>query len=134
MFIIISLKKTQKGSYLICFYFSSIFQFQFFIFQEVKPQINITYQKSGNCQKENKHQVMEWKYVVSGVIHTAQKMKFSIKNFFSKCDQIRSFLRIQSHLLNKSLIENFSFCAVQYNNFSLELPHFNSIFQFICLK
>ena len=29
---------------------------------------------------------------------TAQKMKFSIKDFFSKCDQ--------------SLIENFIFCAV----------------------
>ena len=26
-------------------------------------------------------------------------MKFSIKNFFSKCDQIRSFLRILSHWL-----------------------------------
>ena len=26
--------------------------------------------------------------------YTAQKMKFSIKDFFSKCDQIRSFLRI----------------------------------------
>ena len=25
---------------------------------------------------------------------TAQKMKFSIKDFFSKCDQIRSFLRL----------------------------------------
>ena len=25
----------------------------------------------------------------------AQKMKFSIKNFFNKCDQIRSFLRIK---------------------------------------
>ena len=30
---------------------------------------------------------------------TAQKMKFSIKDYFSKCDQIRSFLRIWSHLL-----------------------------------
>ena len=27
-------------------------------------------------------------------INTAQKMKFSIKNFFCKCDQIRSFLKI----------------------------------------
>ena len=35
-------------------------------------------------------------------------MKFSIKDFFSKCDQIRSFLRIWSHLPNKFLIENFS--------------------------
>ena len=43
---------------------------------------------------------------------TAQKMKFSIKNFFSKCDQIRSFLQIWSHLLKKSVMENFIFCAV----------------------
>ena len=34
-------------------------------------------------------------------------MKFSIKDFFSKCDQIRSFLRIWSHLLKKSLDLNF---------------------------
>ena len=39
-------------------------------------------------------------------------MKFSIKDFFSKCDQIRSFLRIWSHLLKKSLMENFIFCEV----------------------
>ena len=43
---------------------------------------------------------------------TAQKMKFSIKDFFSKCDQIRSFLQISSYLLKKSLMENFIFCAV----------------------
>ena len=28
------------------------------------------------------------------LIFTTQKMKFSIKDFFSKCDQIRSFLQI----------------------------------------
>ena len=33
-------------------------------------------------------------------------MKFSIKDFFSKCDQIRRFLQICSHLLKKSLMEN----------------------------
>ena len=43
---------------------------------------------------------------------TAQKMKFSIKEFFSKCDQIRRKLWIWSHLLQKSLMENFIFCAV----------------------
>ena len=37
---------------------------------------------------------------------TAQKMKFSIKDFFDKCDQIRSFLWIWSHLLKKSLMGN----------------------------
>ena len=44
--------------------------------------------------------------------NTAQKKKFSIKHFFSKYDQIRSFLRIWSHLLEKSLMQNFIFCAV----------------------
>ena len=34
-------------------------------------------------------------------------MKFSMKDFFSKCDQIHSFLRIWSHLLKKPLMENF---------------------------
>ena len=43
---------------------------------------------------------------------TAQKMKFSSKDFFSKCDQIRSFLQIWSHLLKNSLMENFIFRAV----------------------
>ena len=33
---------------------------------------------------------------------TAHKMKFSIKDFFSKCDQIRSVLWIWSHLLKSS--------------------------------
>ena len=46
------------------------------------------------------------------VSNTAQKMKFSIKDFFSKCEQIRRKLRIWSHLLKKSLMENFIFCAV----------------------
>ena len=44
--------------------------------------------------------------------HTAQKIKFSIKDFFSKCDQIQRKLRIWSHLLKKALMENFIFCAV----------------------
>ena len=39
-------------------------------------------------------------------------MKFSIKDFFSKCDQIRRKLRILSHLLKKSFMENFILCAV----------------------
>ena len=43
---------------------------------------------------------------------TAQKMKFSIKDFFSKYDQIRRKLQIWSHLLEKSLMENLIFCAV----------------------
>ena len=39
----------------------------------------------------------------------AQKMEFFIQDFFSKYDQIGSFLLIWSHLLNKFLMENFIF-------------------------
>ena len=43
--------------------------------------------------------------------HHCIKMKFSFKGFFRKCDQIQSFPRIWSHLLKKSLMEIFLFCA-----------------------
>ena len=39
-------------------------------------------------------------------------MKFPIKDFFSKCDQIRRKLPIWSDLLKKFLMENFIFCEV----------------------
>ena len=42
-------------------------------------------------------------------VGTAQKMKFPIKYFFSKCDQIDSFLQIWSSLLKKPLKENYIF-------------------------
>ena len=45
-------------------------------------------------------------------LFTVQKIQFAIKHFFSKCDQIQSFLRIWSHLLTKSFMENFIFCTV----------------------
>ena len=46
------------------------------------------------------------------IYNTSQKMKFSIKYFFSKCDQICRKLWVWSHLLKKSLMENFIFCAI----------------------
>ena len=45
-------------------------------------------------------------------------MNFSIKNFFNKCEHIRIKLRIYSHLLNKSLTENFIFCVVNIIGFN----------------
>ena len=57
-------------------------------------------------------------------------MKFSMKNFFSKYDQARSFLRIWSHLLNKSLMENFFFLlltaamqAIWANEVMMDIAH-----------
>ena len=49
---------------------------------------------------------------ISQQVITAREIKFSIRYFSGKCDQIRSFLQIWSHLLKKLLIENFLFCAV----------------------
>ena len=56
---------------------------------------------------------------IPGIHHTNQKWRdlpaqkmFSIKDFFSKCDQIRRSLRIWSHLLKKSLMENCIFFTV----------------------
>ena len=49
-------------------------------------------------------------------------MKFSIKDFSSKCDQIRRKLWIWSHLQKKSLMENFIFCAVDNINIK---PNYN---------
>ena len=72
----------------------------------------------------------------SVMTYTAQKMKFFIKDFFSKCDQIGRKLRICSYLLKKSLIENFIFCAVLsiyvLGNAQLipSVYSFNSLFQF----
>ena len=47
-----------------------------------------------------------------------------MNDLFSKCDQIRSFLRIGTHSLKKSLMENFIFSAVmQKINLSSFLAH-----------
>ena len=64
---------------------------------------------------------------------TAQKMKFCIKDFFSKFDQTCSFLRIWSYLLKKSLMENFSFCAVRVL-LLLPLGKISSMVCNFCLK
>ena len=54
-------------------------------------------------------------------------MKFSTKDFFSKYDQIRRFLRIWSHLLKKPLMENVIFCAVE----AIFLYHFHPFHRYL---
>ena len=46
-------------------------------------------------------------------LNTGQKLKFSIKDFFGKCDQISNFLRLWLHSLKESLIENFIFVQLK---------------------
>ena len=60
----------------------------------------------------------------SFILHT-QKMKFSIKDLFSKSDQIRGKLRIWSHFLKKFLMENCIFlCSVISNPVTCDMRSF----------
>ena len=52
-------------------------------------------------------------------------MKFSTEDFFRKCGQIRSFLRIRSHLIKKFLAENFILCTVHIVQVECEMTHLN---------
>ena len=54
------------------------------------------------------------------LLNTTQKMKIFIKGSFSKCDQIRRELRIWSHSLKKSLMENLIFCVVKFTKWNVE--------------
>ena len=57
-------------------------------------------------------------------------MKFSINDLFSNCDQICRKLRIWSHLLKKSLMENFNFCVLKHTN----TPNINANFMINTLR
>ena len=48
------------------------------------------------------------------LIIPTQKMKFSITDFFSRCNQTRSLLWIWSYLVNTYLMEHLIFCAVYF--------------------
>ena len=48
---------------------------------------------------------------------TLNKKKFSVKNFFSKFDQIHRKLVILSYLLKKALVENFFFMQINSDEF-----------------
>ena len=51
-------------------------------------------------------------YKLLSTLLSLQKMRFSINDFFGKCDEISNFLRIWSHLLNITLMKNFIFDVV----------------------
>ena len=67
------------------------------------PDTIILHVGTNNCVNKSSRVVLD------KILNTAQKMKFSIKDFFSKCYQIHSFLQIWSHLLKRSLMEKFIF-------------------------
>ena len=54
-------------------------------------------------------------------------MKFSVKDFSSKCDQILRKLGIWSNLLEKSIMENFIFCAVIFTIINFNTSHWRNM-------
>ena len=66
-----------------------------------------------------------------GHVTVHKNWSFSMKDFSSKCDQIRSFLRIWSHFIDKSLMGNFIFSPVsierQDEKHSTKMKHFVSV-------
>ena len=94
------------------------------IYELVCWRISLSYHCSGLCSKLFSivtaaptffSESIIWNFFNFFLSHTSsqplhKKWNFSIKDCCSKCDQIRSFQRIWSHLLKKSLMENFIFC------------------------
>ena len=65
--------------------------------------------EGGNFAFNSEYTVDYMVYIFLTLNIHCTKMKFSIKDFFSKYDHIHSFLRIWLYLLNKFLMENFVF-------------------------
>ena len=70
-------------------------------------------------QNTSGRQLLKKKKIFWDYQDIALKMKFSVKDFFSRCNQICSFLRLWSRLLKKSLIENSIFYAVGISGINL---------------
>ena len=71
-------------------------------------------QHNSKCEHFSHSVFCAYQSVFRNGIALHKKLKFSIKDFFSKCDQIRSFLRISLHSLKKFLMENFHFLCSFY--------------------
>ena len=63
--------------------------------------------------------------------YTAHKIKFSIMDFFSKCDHIHNILRIYSYSLRKFIMKDIIFCVMLIQTFTL---HRTLIISCIMLK
>ena len=69
----------------------------FFDVKVFNPNDHVTFDSCDSCEKKYNSISTKTgltKFGQQKVSDTAQKMKFSTKDFFSKCDQIRSFLLI----------------------------------------
>ena len=80
-----------------------------------QSQSSVTYKNVADKKRvyiaKNQQTSMLYSYQLVNTTH-----KFSIKSFFGKCEKNYRKLQICSHLLKKSSLENFIFCAVKYLN------------------
>ena len=65
----------------------------------------LLYSKTGFTERILENTNLHLNAKCNALLHY-RKMKFSVKDFFSKCKQIHSFLRIYSHLLKTLLTQN----------------------------
>ena len=84
---------------------------EYFISTKFFTFINLSCKSKKKKKKKNPLKSQTIQCINTTASITAQKMMFSVKDFFSKYEQIRSFLRFSPHLLKKSLTENFILCA-----------------------
>ena len=70
--------------------------------------------KKGECISQTKQFFIfsSLKYIIKHNKYFSEKMKLPFEYFFSKYEQIESFLWISSHLLSKYLIETFFFAVI----------------------
>ena len=82
------------------------------------PRVHFSMESPWRLLLRNKlrhwHSLSFFYFIACSLNNVAQKMKFSIKDFFSECDEICRKLRILSHLLKKSLMGNFIFSVVKH--------------------
>ena len=96
-----SIKNTRNSSYLIWWFFQKFFQICLVYLGQIAP----------SCKRFS--QQINW---FVSMWHCARKIKFFITDLSSKCDQTCRKLRIWSHLLKKSLMGDFIFCAMWWED------------------
>ena len=70
-----------------------------------------------------KMKVSKFVFFCKGTVVPLHKYRFSIKDFFNKCDQFHRKLRIWSHLLKIFLMEKFIFLGqCSFNSFYVNVP------------
>ena len=122
--------KYQCALYLILTKIYSIIPINLYPLKNIRKPCNFLI-SSGDIEMNPGNEWVNLYWEILPTLH--KKMKFSIKDFFNKCDQLRRKLRIWSHLLMKFLMENFIFVQF-YVNRTWNLSNDKGKYFKLCLK